>query len=150
MTQLNSSFQTALQRRYLPVIITLILLGVLAAILVPPIPPASVVVSATVVIALVSLAYFCTYRVLVYRAADRVVLDGDVLRVTRNGHEAAIPVGSVTAIRSITGISPETITLDLAAESEVGRSITFIPPARFPSRHEHPVLAQLRAAMRPS
>lgn len=148
MTQLNSSFQTVLQRRCLPVIISLILLGVLAVMLAPPTSPAGVVVAATVVVGLVSLAYFSAYRLLVYRAADRVVLDGEVLRVTRSGQEATIPVGSVTAIHSMTGISPETITLDLAAESEVGRSITFIPPARFPSSHEHPVLAPLRAVMR--
>src|SRR5688572_1406271 len=102
MTQLNSSFQTALQRRYLPVIISLILLGVLGAVLAPPVPPPGVIVAASVVVAFVALAYFSTYRVLVSRAADRVPLDGDVLRVTRSGQEMAIPVGSVTAIRSIT------------------------------------------------
>jgi hypothetical protein len=150
MTQLNSSFQTALQRRYLPVVISLILIGVLGAIVAPPAPPVRVIVSAVVILALVALAYFCVYRAVVSRAADRVVLDGGLLHVTRGRQDAAIPVESITAIHSRTGISPETITLDLATETEIGRSITFIPPVRFPSGREHPILVPLRATMRRS
>jgi uncharacterized membrane protein len=137
-----------MQRRYLPVIVSLVLLGVLGAILAPPAPPGRVIVMAVAVLATVALVYFCVYRALVYRAADRVVLDGDVLRVTRGPQEATIPVKFIAAIRSRPFVSPETITLDLATESELGRSITFIPPVRFPSGQEHPILAPLRATMR--
>jgi len=150
MTQLNSSIQTALQRRYLPVVMSLILLGVLVAMLAPPAAPLGVLIPAVVILVVVAVAYFGIYRALIYRVADRVVLDGDVLRVNRGTQEAAIPVASVAVIRSVTCMSPETITLDLVTETVFGYSITFIPPARFPSSHEHPILAPLRATMRPA
>ena len=148
--QLNSSFQTALQRRYLPVILSLILLGVLAAILFPPLPPAGVMAMAVIVVALVSLGYFLVYRALVFPVADYVVLDGHLLRVRRGRRETVVPVENISSIRSSTLISPETITLHLCAGSEAGPSITFIPPARFPSSREHPILVPLRAVMRPA
>lgn len=147
MTRLNSPIQTALQRRYLPVVISLVLLGVFGAMLIPPAAPPSVFVPAVLVLVAVAVAYFGIYRALIYRVADRVILDGDVLRVNRGQREASIPVGSIAAIRSVTYMSPETITFDLATECEFGHSITFIPPARFPSSREHPILAPLRAIM---
>lgn len=101
MTQLNSPTQTALQRRYLPVVISLILLGGLGAMLVPSTAPLGALVPGILVLGSVATAYFGIYLALIYRAADRVVLDGDVLRVNRGQREALIPVASVAAIRSI-------------------------------------------------
>ncbi len=125
----------------------MVLLAILGAILAPPVPPWSVIVPAVVIVTMVALTYFSLYRALIYPTADRVALDGDFLRVTKGGQEALIPVGSVRAIRSRAGLSPEIINLDLAAESEFGRSIAFIPPSRLPSPREHPILAPLRAKL---
>ncbi len=147
MRQLNSSIQTTLQRRLLPMVISLIFAVVLGSMFVPPRAPIGVLLLGTGGLILAILPYACLYRARISPAADRVILDGDLLHVTRGRQEAAIPVRSIAAIRSVTCVSPETITLELSTNTELGMSIIFIPPARFPSMHEHPILGPLRATM---
>ena len=88
--------------------------------------------------------YYLTYQTLVSPAADSVVYENGVLRVRRHGQEVSIPVSSITGIRGRLGLNPETITLDLSAPTPIGSSVTFIPPARFPSTKEHPMMTTLR------
>jgi len=148
MTQLNSSFQTSFQRRYLPAIIAFGMLTIVGVAFAYEGPIGIAVAVATLVPC--ALVYFGTFRALVGPIADCVVLDGRILRVTRAGKESLIPVEAIRAIQSGTWLSPNTITLDLVGDTEVGRSITFIPPATLPSLRDHPILAPLRAVMRPA
>ena len=144
VTQLNSSIQTAVQRRWVPWLMALILLGCLASALFPHPPPLKVIGIMLGVELQVALIYALVFRALIAPIAESVVLDGETLRVRRKGKQADIAVSSITGIRSTMYISPQTITLDLAADSAVGRSITFIPLARFPGTGEHPTLTKLR------
>jgi hypothetical protein len=147
MTQLNSSFLTALQRRYVPTIIGATLLAVFVSIVVSSHGSFTGIGIASVFVLIVALPYVLLYRALIYHSADRVMLNGDALLVRRGRKEAVVPVRNISNIRSITGMSPETVTLDLSTECELGCSISFIPPARLPNGREHPVLAPLRAMM---
>lgn len=147
MIRLNAPLQTPLQRRYLPVMISLVLLGVSGAMLAPPAAPGAVLVPAIVILVMSGGTYFAVYQALIRPVVDSVMLDGDVLRIHQGRRQVSVPVADITQIRSHTWVSPETITFDLATESELGRSITFIPPARFPNSREHPILEHVRATM---
>ena len=133
-----------MQRRWVPAFMALVLLGVLAGVLLPRPAPGRVIALVLAIELGVAAAYAALFSALVAPTAESVVLDGDTLRVRRKGREAAIPVSHIKHLRGSFGINPETITFELHADSAVGRSVTFIPPARFPSVREHPVLTQLR------
>jgi len=90
---------------------------------------------------------YLTYQILVSPAAESVVYDNGALHVRRHGQEVSIPVSFITGIRGRLGINPETITLDLSKPTAIGSSVTFIPPARFPSFKDHPMMATLRELM---
>ena len=147
MTQLHSSFQTVMQRRVVPAFMIALNAGVLLSLLIPRPAPIKVIGTATAIPLLVGVVYFLTYQTLVSPAADSVVYENGVLRVRRHGQEVSISVSSITGIRGRLGLNPETITLDLAEPTPIGSSVTFIPPARFPSIKEHPMMATLRQLM---
>ena len=144
MTPLHSSFQTVMQRRVVPAFMIAILGGVFLSLLIPRPAPLQVIAIAAAILLLVGVVYYLTYQTLVSPAADSVVYENGVLRVRRHGQEVSIPVSSITGIRGRLGLNPETITLDLSAPTPIGSSVTFIPPARFPSTKEHPMMGTLR------
>ncbi|MHB1078678.1 MAG: hypothetical protein ACYC67_04700 [Prosthecobacter sp.] len=147
MTQLHSSFQTVMQRRIVPAFMIALNAGVFLSLLIPRAAPLKVIGIAAVIQLLVGLVYYLIYQTLVSPAADSVVYEDGALRVRRHGREVSIPVASIAGIRGRLGLNPETITLDLAEPTPIGSSVTFIPPARFPSAKEHPMMATLRELM---
>lgn len=147
MTQLHSSFQTVMQRRIVPAFIIALNAGVFLSLLIPRLAPLKVICIAAVIQMIVCLVYYLVYQKLVSPAADSVVYENGALRVRRHGREVSIPVASIAGIRGRLGLNPETITLDLSAPTALGSSVTFIPPARFPSIKEHPMMATLRELM---
>ena len=144
MTSLHSSFQTVMQRRIVPSFMIALNAGVFLSLLVPRAAPFKVIVIAAVIQMIVGLVYYYAYQNMVSPAADSVVYENGALRVCRHGQEVSIPVSSITGIRGRLGLNPETITLDLSEPTLIGSSVTFIPPARFPSIKEHPMMATLR------
>lgn len=146
MTQLHSSFQTVMQRRVVPAFMIVLNAGVFLSLLIPRPAPLKVICIAAVIQMIVCLVYYFIYQKLVSPAADSVVYKNGVLRVRRHGREVSIPAASIVGIR---GMNPETITLDLSAPTAIGSSVTFIPPARFPSIKEHPMMATLRHLILP-
>ena len=147
MTQLHSSFQTVMQRRVVPAFMIAILGGVFLSLLIPRPAPLQVIAIAAAILLIVGVVYYLIYQTLVSPAAESVFYENGVLCVRRHGQEISIPVSSITGIRSRLGLNPETITLDLAEPTPIGSSVTFIPPARFPSMKEHPMMATLRELM---
>jgi hypothetical protein len=147
MTQLHSSFQTVMQRRVVPALMIAILAGVFLSLLIPRPAPLQVIAIAAAILLMVGVVYYLNYQTLVSPAADSVVYENGVLRVRRHGQEVSIPVSSITGIRGRLGLNPETITLDLSEPTAIGSSVTFIPPARFPSIKEHPMMVTLRELM---
>jgi hypothetical protein len=147
MTPLHSSFQTVMQRRVAPAFMIVLNAGVFLCLLIPRMAPLQVIAIAAAIQLLVGLVYYLTYQTLVSPAADSVVYENGALRVRRHGQEVSIPVTSITGIRGRLGLNPETITLDLSKPTAIGSSVTFIPPARFPSFKEHPMMATLRELM---
>ena len=144
MTQLHSSFQTVMQRRVVPAFMIALNAGVFLSLLIPRPAPLMVICSAAVIQMIVCLVYYLTYQTMVSPAADSVVYENGALRVWRHGQDVSIPLSSITGIRGRLGLNPETITLDLSEPTPIGSSVTFIPPARFPSIQEHPMMATLR------
>jgi hypothetical protein len=102
---------------------------------------------AAVIQMIVCLVYYLIYQNMVSPVADSVVYEDGALRVRRHGREVSIPVASIAGVRGRLGLNPETITLDLSEQTAIGSSVTFIPPARFPSIKEHPMMATLRELM---
>ncbi len=147
MTQLHSSFQTVMQRRIVPAFMIALNACVFLSLLIPRPAPLKVIVIAAAIELLVGLVYYLTYQTLVSPAADSVVYENGALRVRRHGREVSIPVTSIAGIRGRLGLNPETITLDLSEPNPIGSSVTFIPPVRFPSTKEHPMMATLRKLM---
>ena len=133
MTHLHSSFQTVMQRRIVPAFMIALNACVFLSLLIPRPAPLKVIVIAAAIELLVGLVYYLTYQTLVSPAADSVVYEDGTLRVRRHGREVSIPVSSIAGIRGRLGLNPETITLDLSEPTAIGSSVTFIPPARFPS-----------------
>ncbi|MBN8418151.1 MAG: hypothetical protein J0L73_04480 [Verrucomicrobia bacterium] len=144
MTQLHSSFQTVMQRRVVPAFMIVLNAGVFLRLLIPRAAPFRVICIAAVIQMIVCLVYYLTYQKLVSPAAESVVYENGALRVRRHGREVSIPVASIAGIRGRLGLNPETVTLDLSESTALGSSVTFIPPARFPSIKEHPMMAALR------
>lgn len=144
MTQLHSSFQTVMQRRIVPAFMIALNAGVFLSLLIPHPAPLKVIGIAAAILLMVGVVYYLTYQTLVSPAADSVVYENGVLRVRRHGQVVSIPVSSITGIRGRLGLNPETITLYLSEPTPIGSSVTFIPPARFPSTKEHPMMATLR------
>jgi hypothetical protein len=136
-----------MQRRIVPAFMIALNAGVFLSLFIPPMAPPEVIGIAAVILLLVGGLYFQAYRTLVSPAADSVVYENGTLRVLRHGREVSIPVSSITSIRGRLGLNPETITLDLSEPTPIGSSVTFIPPARFPSIKEHPMMATLRQLM---
>ena len=147
MTQLHSSFQTVMQRRVVPAFMIALNAGVFLSLLIPRAAPLKVICIAATIQMIVCLVYYLAYQTMVSPAADSVVYENGALRVRRHGREVSIPVASIAGIRGRLGLNPETITLDLSEPSPIGSSVTFIPPARFPSIKEHPMMATLRQLM---
>lgn len=107
-------------------------------------------ISATIQL-IVCAIYQPIYHIMVFPTIDSVACENGALRVRRHGQEVSIPVSSITGIRGRLGLNPETITLDLSEPTPIGSSVTFIPPAHFPSAQEHPMMATLRQLIaRPS
>ncbi len=147
MTQLHSSFQTVMQRRFAPAFMIALNAGVFLSLLIPRAAPLKVIVIAAAIQLLAGLVYYLIYQTLVSPAAESLVYDNGFLLVGCHGQVVSIPVSSIAAIWSRTGLNPETITLDLSEPTAIGSSVTFIPPARFPSFKEHPMMATLRELM---
>jgi hypothetical protein len=133
-----------MQRRVVPAFMIALNAGVFLCLLIPRPAPLKVIAIAAVILLMVGVVYYLTYQTLVSPAADSVVYENGVLHVRRHGQEVAIPVSSITGIRGRLGLNPETITLDLSEPTPIGSSVTFIPPARFPSTKEHPMMGTLR------
>ncbi len=133
-----------MQRRVAPAFMIALNAGVFLCLLIPRVAPLEVIGMAAAIQLLVGLVYYLTYQTLVSPAADSVVYDNGALRVRCHGREVSIPVSSIAGIRGRLGLNPETITLDLSVPTAIGSSVTFIPPARFPSFKEHPMMATLR------
>lgn len=146
-TQLHSSFQTVMQRRVAPAFMVALNAGVFVCLLIPRVAPLQVIVIAATIQLVVCGVYYLTYQILVSPVADLVVYENGSLRVRRHGQEVFIPISSITGIRGRFGLNPETITLDLSEPTAIGSSVTFIPPVRFPSFKEHPMMATLRQLM---
>lgn len=146
MIQLHSSFQTVMQRRIVPAFMIALNAGVFLSLLIPRPAPLKVICIAAVIQMIVCLVYYFIYQNMVSPAADSVVYENGALRVRRHGREVSIPVAG---IRGRLGLNPETITLDLSEPTSIGSSVTFIPPARFPSIKEHPMMATLRQLILP-
>lgn len=147
MTPLHSSFQTVMQRRIVPAFMIVLNAGVFISLLIPHPAPLKVIGIAATIQLIVCLVYYLAYQSMVSPAADSVVYEDGALRVRRHGREVSIPVSSIAGIRGRLGLNPETITLDLSEPTAIGSSVTFIPPARFPSSKEHPMMATLRELM---
>ena len=147
MTQLHSSFQTVMQRRIVPAFMIVLNAGVFLSLLISRAAPVQVICIAAAIQMIVCLVYYLAYQNLVSPAADSVVYENGALRVRCHGLEVSIPVSSIAGIRGRLGLNPETVTLDLSEPTPIGSSITFIPPARFPSIKEHPMMATLRELM---
>lgn len=147
MTQLHSSFQTVMQRRVVPAFMIVLNAGVFLSLLIPRPAPLKVIVIAATIQLIVCLVYYLIYQTMVSPAANSVVYENGALRVRRHRQEVSIPVASIAGIRGRLGLNPETITLDLSEPTAIGSSVTFIPPARFPSSKEHPMMATLRQLM---
>ena len=147
MTPLHSSFQTVMQRRVVPAFMIALNAGVFLSLLIPRAAPLKVICIAATIQLIVCLVYYLIYQKMVSPAADSVVYENGALCVRRHGREVSIPVASITGIRGRLGLNPETITLDLSEPTPIGSSVTFIPPARFPSIKEHPMMATLRQLM---
>jgi len=144
MTPLHSSFQTVMQRRIVPAFMIALNAGVFLSLLIPRPASLKVIGIAALIQMIVCLVYYLIYQTMVSPAADSVVYENGALRVRRHGREVSIPVASIAGIRGRLGLNPETITLDLSEPTAIGSSVTFIPPARFPSSKEHPMMATLR------
>jgi hypothetical protein len=144
MMQLHSSFQTVMQRRGAPAFMTALNAGVFLSLFIPRVAPLQVIGIAAAIQLVVCGVYYVAYQTLVSPAAESVVYENGALRVRRHGQEVTIPVSSITGIRGRLGINPETITLDLSEPTAIGSSVTFIPPVRFPTFKEHPMMATLR------
>jgi hypothetical protein len=149
MTPLHSSFQTVMQRRIVPAFMIALNAGVFLSLLIPRAAPLKVIVIAATIQLIVCTIYWLTYQTMVSPTADSVVYENGTLRVRRHGQEVSIPVSSITGIRGRLGLNPETITFDLSEPTAIGSSVTFIPPARFPSIKEHPMMATLRQLILP-
>lgn len=144
---MHSSFQTVMQRRIVPAFMIILNAGVFLSLLIPRPAPLKVICIAAVIQMIVCLVYYLNYQTMVSPAADSVVYEDGTLRVRCHGREVSIPVASITGIRGRLGLNPETITLELSEPTPIGSSVTFIPPARFPSSKEHPMMATLRPLM---
>lgn len=92
----------------------------------------------------IDIIYYLLYRSMVSHTADSVVFENGALQVRRLGHEVSIPASCISGIRGKFGLNPETITIDLTQPTVIGSSVAFIPPARFPSTEDHPMIATLR------
>jgi len=147
MTQLHSSFHTVMQRRVVPAFMIALNAGVFLSLLFPRAAPLRVIVICAVIQMIGGVVYYLAYQSLVSPAADSVVYENGALRVRRHGQEVSIPVSSIASIRARLGLNPETITLDLSEPTPIGSSVTFLPPARWPSTQEHPMLETLRELM---
>jgi hypothetical protein len=147
MTPLHSSFHTVMQRRVVPAFMIVLNAGVFLSLLIPRAAPFKVIVISAVIQMIGGVVYYLAYQTLVSPAADSVVYEHGALRVSRHGQEVSIPVSSITGIRARLGLNPETITLDLSEPTAIGSSVTFIPPARWPSTKDHPMMATLRELM---
>lgn len=149
-TQLHSRFQTVMQRRGVPAFMILINAIVLISLLVPRVAPLKVIAIALAIQVQVGLIYYLVHRSLVAHVVDAAVLEDGVLHVRRSAVEIAVPAAQIVGMRGRFGINPETITLDLAEPTALGSSVTFIPPGRFPSTKDHPMMTTLRQLLAPS
>lgn len=144
MIQLHSTFQTVMQRRIVPAFVIALNVGVIIALLIPPMAPLYVIGIAVAIQLQILLIYALIYRSMVSPTSDSVVVEGGVLHVRRSGHQVTIPLSSIAGVRGKFGLNPETITIDLMQPTEIGSSVTFIPPARLPSSKDHPMITTLR------
>jgi hypothetical protein len=79
----------------------------------------------------------------------RVRMDDRTLYVSNFRTEVAVPLVAVTAVRENKWLNYHPVTIEFETDTPFGRSITFMPTARFAALWKsHPIVRELRDAAR--
>ncbi len=120
--QLNAEKATRLYKVWLPVIVILVCL----------IPiPLSLGVSEALAISIVLVVlciviYVIAHLALIHPLADRVVLQNEVLQITKRDHQINIPLSDIKTVEFLKVLNPNRIEITFGD----GERLTFLPPQK--------------------
>ncbi|HYL03309.1 MAG TPA: hypothetical protein VEU54_07805 [Steroidobacteraceae bacterium] len=140
-----SSRNTFFLKRFLPVL----LLGVVALMLVPPMLLAlhgrAFPYPVLVVPLFLGIIFYVVLRRLVFDLADEVYDEGDALRVRFGDEEERIPLAEIVNLSYAGLTNPPRITLTLRNPGRFGKEVTFSPQQRFlsPLFRKDPLVGEL-------